>query len=871
MPPTAGRISIRERALRLPFGYNAAFLIKPDRDLGVAPISIPGYEIERELGVGGMARVYLAIQSSLERRVALKVMAPALAADASFSKRFLREARTIAALTHPHIVAVYEVGVTTDHLHYFSMQFLPGGDFAQRMRKGVEQGEIVRVLSGIGKALGFAHQQGVVHRDVTPGNIMFDAADTPLLTDFGIARALSGSTRITSTGVSIGTSNYMSPEQARGGDVDARSDLYSLGALTFEALTGHPPYQGPDGFAVAYAHVFEPIPRLPADLRHWQAFIDQALAKDPKDRFASAEDFIAGLQSVDLSPAVAARLPLPASDSLPAPVPSTTNVIESLARQVGPATGAKGPAFPWGRYALILVLIGGLAAVGYGLWRRPPPPAPPSMASAPVATPAVTQGNPAALATVAPSQPAPAVEAPTDVILGEPELPSTTPSELDPEGVSADYVHPPAADFGPPTPAQRIGVFLELGQALLRMQRLQLPAEANATLFFARVLELEPTNELARAGLSAVVDAYLALADADLDADRVKEGKERLDRARQVAATPGLDTRALIARIDERWDRRVGALRESARVALGEWRGSDAQAAIERALALLPGDAELTRWLREARSVGKPGYRFRDAAGLPELVIVGGGSTMLVGARRGGDVKVNVAAPFAVAVREISVAEFKRFVETTRHVVTRESCRNREGFFSASKERTWRAPGISQSDDHPVVCVGFDDANAYAKWLSQSSGKSYRLLTEAEWQYLASQVKPRPCATGNRADQAYRKVEGGSGALSCDDGFAATSPGGRFEATAAGLYDMEGNVREWVADCDNDSHLGRKPDQSARTSGDCSQRMIMGSAWHSDNGEPAVVSRRGERRSWLSNTVGFRVARDLASPGAAPR
>ncbi|MCB1610296.1 MAG: serine/threonine protein kinase, partial [Xanthomonadales bacterium] len=236
-------------------------------------ISIPGYEIERELGVGGMARVYLAIQSSLERRVALKVMAPALAADASFSKRFLREARTIASLTHPHIVAVYEVGVTNDHLHYFSMQFLPGGDFAQRMRKGVDQAEVVRVLCGIAKALGFAHQQGVVHRDVTPGNIMFDGADTPLLTDFGIARALSGSTRITSTGVSIGTSNYMSPEQARGGEVDARSDLYSLGVLAFEALSGRPPYQGPDGFAVAYAHVFEPIPRLPPALQHWQAFI----------------------------------------------------------------------------------------------------------------------------------------------------------------------------------------------------------------------------------------------------------------------------------------------------------------------------------------------------------------------------------------------------------------------------------------------------------------------------------------------------------------------------------------------------------------------------------------------------------------------
>jgi formylglycine-generating enzyme required for sulfatase activity len=813
-----------------------------------------------------MARVYLAIQTSLERRVALKVMAPALAADASFSKRFLREARTIASLTHPHIVAVYEVGVTTDHLHYFSMQFLPGGDFAQRMRKGVEQSELRRVLTGIGKALGFAHQQGVVHRDVTPGNIMFDTTDTPLLTDFGIARALSGSTRITSTGVSIGTSNYMSPEQARGGEVDARSDLYSLGALTFEALTGHPPYQGPDGFAVAYAHVFEPIPRLPGDLRHWQAFIDKALAKDPKDRFASADEFIAGLQTVAL-PTPSALQPLRAVESLPAPLPprSTTTMIENLARQVGPAEDAVNTGARWWRHALVLVLVVGVAAIGYGLWQRPSAPAP---ALSPVTTAPATEVAAAPVDAASAADPAGVdMAVAVDAVL----LPAETSADVDPGAAPDAYVHPPAADFGPPLPAQRVAVFLELGQALLRMQRLQLPSEANATLLFARVLALEPDNESARAGLSAVVDAYLALADADLDAGRIADGKERLERARQVAATPGLDARALVARIDGRWNQRVDALREVARVALSEWRGADAQVAIERALTLVPGDAELTKWLREAKTVGKPGYRFRDGTGLPELVIVGSGSATLGGARRGGDFKVAIATPFAVSTREVSVAEFGRFVEATRHAVTRESCRNREGFFSASKDRTWREPGIAQGADHPVVCVGFDDASAYAKWLSQTTGRSYRLPSEAEWQYLAGQVKSKPCATGNRADQSFKKAEGGSGAQSCDDGFVGTAPGGSFQASASGLYDIEGNVREWVADCANDAHAGRKPDQAARTSGDCSERMVMGSAWHSDNGEPSVVSRRGERRTWLSNTVGFRVARELASASPAPR
>ena len=291
---------------------------------------IPGYQLEREIGVGGMARVYLAIHTALDRRVAMKVMAPALVADPAFSKRFLREARTLAGLTHPNIVAVYDVGATGALLHYFAMQHLENGDMSARITRGIPETEVVRIISVIAKALGFAHQRGVIHRDVTPGNIMFDGANNPVLTDFGIARSEHGSTRITQTGVSIGTSSYMSPEQARGGEIDQRSDLYSLGALTFEALTGHPPYKGADGFAVAYAHVFEPIPRLPAYVSHWQSFINKVLAKDPNERFDNAEQFAMGLSDVGVSaqrivpqrvlnkaspamPITAANLPRPAA------------------------------------------------------------------------------------------------------------------------------------------------------------------------------------------------------------------------------------------------------------------------------------------------------------------------------------------------------------------------------------------------------------------------------------------------------------------------------------------------------------------------------------------------------------------------------
>jgi serine/threonine-protein kinase PpkA len=261
-------------------------------------IEVPGYQIKREIGVGGMASVHLAVQTSLEREVALKVMAPALAADPAFSKRFLQEARMLASLAHPNIVAVYDVGVTPAQLHYFSMQYLPGGDFASRVQRGIDERELVLTLAGVARALGYAHQRGYVHRDVAPGNVLYDANGNPVLTDFGIALATVTGGHITSSGFSVGTSHYMSPEQARGGDVDARSDIYSLGVLAYFGLARKPPYDGADGFAVAYAHVFEPIPRLPAEHAHWQGLIDRALAKNPKDRYADTEQFLDALAGV---------------------------------------------------------------------------------------------------------------------------------------------------------------------------------------------------------------------------------------------------------------------------------------------------------------------------------------------------------------------------------------------------------------------------------------------------------------------------------------------------------------------------------------------------------------------------------------------
>ncbi len=255
-----------------------------------APPEIDGYRIERPLGQGGMAVVYLATQLSLDRRVAIKVLSDEACRDEQQALRFEREARLIAALEHPHIVGIFEVGRTAAGQPFYAMPYMPKGDLAAAGLAGDETA-IAEVLDKILSALDYAHRHGIVHRDVKPANVLFDGFGQPRLADFGIARPSdAGQGRLTAEGIAVGSGSYMAPEQARGEEVDARADLYSVGVMAFELLTGELPFQGPDPLALALQHLTAPVPRLPARFGHWQPFIDRALAKRPEERFGSAEE-----------------------------------------------------------------------------------------------------------------------------------------------------------------------------------------------------------------------------------------------------------------------------------------------------------------------------------------------------------------------------------------------------------------------------------------------------------------------------------------------------------------------------------------------------------------------------------------------------
>jgi tRNA A-37 threonylcarbamoyl transferase component Bud32 len=283
----------------------------PDPRSMPAPPHIPGHAIKRPLGKGGMATVYLATQQSLDRLVAIKVMAAEALRDEVSKQRFENEARTIAQLAHPGIVGIHEVGRTDDGRMYYVMPYLANGDLSRRDLREDEP-RIADILRSLLSALGMAHARGIVHRDVKRENVLFDAGDRPLLTDFGIATSRAGDTsRLTSAGTALGSSAYMAPEQARGVRVDARADLYSVGVLAYELLTGKLPYQADDALAMALMHSQDAIPRLPPGRQHWQAFIDRAMAKSPDGRYANAQQMLEALDRVASDRRAAAARPDP--------------------------------------------------------------------------------------------------------------------------------------------------------------------------------------------------------------------------------------------------------------------------------------------------------------------------------------------------------------------------------------------------------------------------------------------------------------------------------------------------------------------------------------------------------------------------------
>jgi DNA-binding beta-propeller fold protein YncE len=314
---------------------------------------ISGYTLEEQAGAGGMAVVFRAHDERLDRRVALKILAPALAADQAFRQRFIRESRAAAAVDHPHIIPVFEAGESAGVL-FIAMRYVRGGDVRSLLDElgPLPPARVAEIIAQVSSALDAAHDRGLVHRDVKPANMLLDSRatggrpDHVYLSDFGLSKAALAATGLTGTGTFLGTVDYVSPEQIEGKPVDGRADQYALACAAFELLTGQPPFRRPEAMAVIFAQVSATPPTVTSLRPELPSAVDevftQALAKDPDDRFARCEDFAAALRAaLGFAPYETGAVPAQTTRATPR---QPTKVVRRAAGKTGPAATKAGAA-----------------------------------------------------------------------------------------------------------------------------------------------------------------------------------------------------------------------------------------------------------------------------------------------------------------------------------------------------------------------------------------------------------------------------------------------------------------------------------------------------------------------------------------------
>ncbi len=484
------------------------------------------YELRQCIGIGGMARVYLAYDHLLNREVAVKILTPALAADPLFVERFRREAQAAAALNHPNIVTIYDTG-TTDDTYYIVMEYVPGPNLKEtiRARGPLPESEALPIGAQVAAALGAAHAHHLIHRDIKPHNILLSPEGNAKVTDFGIARA-AGASQLTATQTVMGTAHYLSPEQALHQPLDGRSDLYSLGVVLYEALTGRVPFEGDSLVAVAMRQVHDPPPPMrqinPGISPRAEAVVMRALAKDPADRYQSAAEMGTALMEANrtlhppaggptqtLSPVVETATLSPVR---PPRIPPTLPIAEGRRPRrwlILPAVAA---------LCALLVMIGlfVLHSAGKGNAATPPPtriatgpqasaitvatvsptPAPlPTVTHAPQIVPTVV---PTVAPTIAPTSAATA-PLPSPTPLAAPTAtapPAPTATTAAPTGT------PPAVAGGASSPAQAVQLFYQYAgqhqfdaaaQLWTAQMRAQFPPEGNINGHFGQDQRIEAT------------------------------------------------------------------------------------------------------------------------------------------------------------------------------------------------------------------------------------------------------------------------------------------------------------------------------------------------------------------------------------------
>ena len=731
---------------------------------------VPGYRILRRLGQGGMATVYLANQESLDRPISIKVMAFNALTDETSKQRFENEARTIAKLSHPSIVSIYEVGRTADGRMYYIMPYLPNGDLSQRELSNDEP-RIADILRALLDALDYAHARGIVHRDVKLENVLFDSDNRPLLADFGIALTKNENVRITTAGLAVGSSGCMAPEQARGDAVDGRADLYSVGVLAYELLVGELPFRSSDAVSLALMHAQKPIPRLPAAKKHWQSFIDKALAKAPEDRFQNAQQMLDALDKLDqrtgnrLSGRVMRRYDQTASGrrwKRPLGIALGGAAIIGVGVYVAHLRGQHGSNGTDATRPLVVVVREQAAG-----------------ATKPVTAAAASSANPKAATVDTAAANLAVQQARAELAQGQ---------LIEPAGKSAVDQTLAAWVLAPSTPESR-KLVVEVLDALSTQQ-----TQAIAKGDDARAIEDQKKAQvLIEATVGAKDPAWKSFQSAanGAIASRTKQNTDASDKSALAK------TQALAAQINP-----PPAVASAAAA-------PTTPAASTKPLA--PSESDQTAATTDAATLANahpdqtPAMNAAMAAKLgPDFVPLHG--------------QIAGFPPAGIARAPVTHHEYADFVNATQRPAS--PCSNTR-MFDFSSHRNWSDPGFAQQGDHPVVCVSWDDALAYAQWRSQRDNKRYRLPSRAEWEMATA---------------------GGNGTTSAHQGTVAANSG---SPNAIGMVGLDANVSEWLFDCADA----------------CQKHSIGGRSWRNRD-HTSVGAREGARGF---DDVGFRLVRVLGN------
>jgi serine/threonine-protein kinase PpkA len=785
-------------------------------------LQIPGYRIIRKINQGGMSTVYLAIQISVGRIVALKVMNPSLTKDPAFSERFQREATIVGQLSHPNIVAIYDIGREAD-LNYIAMDYLPGGSVHDKMINGLTGEEALRVTKEIANALDHAHEKGYIHRDIKPENILFRADNSAVLSDFGVAKGIVGVSRMTHVGTVVGTPHYMSPEQTRGQPVDARSDLYGLGVVFFEMLTGALPYQGEDAVTIALKHISAPIPKLPLQYQAYQKILEKFLAKDPAQRFQSGQEVSTAIEQLE----TATRAPY-----------ITNSAPEDLSIM-----------------ALIQALILAMNSVIRSRWRKLKN----LRWNKEEGIHYRNQSN--------------------DSVFGSEVAPTVFATRIQ------QQTHVNAQLFVNAKNIRKILIMLFILallwcglsvvlQSTFSNQPNKLPHFLNsatrttANLFYTEESQVPPqviathTSSSQSFARSSIPSSAISIVSNDLSPATELSTESSSESASEQSSSESSTAPVYALNIEVTpEDSRIRLLnipnkyKDGVELAAGRYHIEISKT----------GYKTKTEWVEIKKEPLQVAFKLEtdldaDATKSPLSSVVSGDKNtpalirVPAGSFTMGDDsnmhtapahKVVIAKAFAVTKYEITFAEYD--------------------FYAQSTNRPFPGDNGWGREDRPVIHVSWDDANAYAQWLTKTTGKKFRLPTEAEWEYIARAGSTTRFWWGDNEQEAKGKGNCRRGCLSNFSGLfgSKTAPVGSYMPNAFGAYDTAGNVSEWVQDCYQDNYNGAPSNGGAYEEKQCQGRVVRGGSTK-DNVQRLITSARDNiPAGYITETLGFRLVMEL--------